>query len=417
MVMNKNGINSTSRNKSIDYFRAFLMILVVWHHSTLAYSTSGVGVLIADRQTFLGFDLMALFNDLFFMFGFFFISGLFAYRSLEKKGSKQFTQERLIRLMLPFVFGTLFINPLAHYAAQLAREEKTFSFIGYGRFFVSTFGKIESNHLWFLWVLFLFCLILVAYYEMSKAFSFRLEGIRDGIVQRVGGFERRMLIIGTLALLPMQALVGSGFVTLIHPFNMQVSRLLLYLMYFVVGTIIGTYGTYKSFISQEAVQKRWWRYILLSVALTVVNLVIHIMAETVGGGMIQTLLMLLDHWMIIPISLFAVLGFFSFFSLYMSGDNTFMNLLAEDAMGIYVIHYAVITCIQYGLTFLTIPAVIKGVGTTVIGLILSIVFLRVFQKIPFIRVVFGKSYEAKYAKVLQGVTLLLLVLLILLGLR
>lgn len=412
MAMVKNSTSLSSRNRSVDYFRAFLMILVVWHHSTLAYGTSGSGVLITDGPTFLGFDLIALFNDLFFMFGFFLISGLFAYRSLVKKGSQVFLQERLIRLMLPFAFGTLFINPLAHYAAQLAKQEEAFSFTGYGHFFVITFGDIESNHLWFLWVLFLFCLILVGYYELNRAFNLRFSTIQERLVQSVGGYAGVILIFGTIALVPMQALVGSDFITLVKPFNMQLSRLFLYLVYFVVGNIIGTYGIAKSFLGQVDVQKKWWRYILVSLGLTVFNLVIHIMVEMSGQGILKLVLSTMDHWMMIPISLFAVLGFFGFFSRYMSEDKPYMDVLAKDAMGIYVIHYTVITCIQYGLTFISLPGVLKGIGTTVVGLIISLALVRIFRKIPFIRTVFGEAYAPKYNKVLQVVTLIMLFILI-----
>jgi glucan biosynthesis protein C len=215
------------------------MVLVVWHHATLAYSTTGSGVLITDDNTFVGFDLIALYNDLFFMFAFFFISGLFSYRSLFKKGTKIFIEERFRRLLLPFAFGTLLINPIAHYFSFLKMDGGSFSTVGYLQFLINNFGKTEANHLWFLWVLFFFSLMLVIYHQIQKLFSITIRQGQEKYIMKAWNFTNAMVILGTLCYLPMHNIGAGGFVTLIKPFNMQVSRILIYFLYFVAGNVIG----------------------------------------------------------------------------------------------------------------------------------------------------------------------------------
>ena len=56
----------------LDRARTFITLLVVLHHSVVNYTYFGNG----DRMRWLGFDLVVLFNDSFFMACMFFISGL-----------------------------------------------------------------------------------------------------------------------------------------------------------------------------------------------------------------------------------------------------------------------------------------------------------------------------------------------------
>jgi hypothetical protein len=57
-------------------------MLVLIHHSVIAYTYCGH----TDKQSFLGFDGVVLFNDSFFMAAMFFLSGLFVWPSLKRKG-------------------------------------------------------------------------------------------------------------------------------------------------------------------------------------------------------------------------------------------------------------------------------------------------------------------------------------------
>ncbi|MDD3915385.1 MAG: hypothetical protein PHF76_12155 [Bacteroidales bacterium] len=65
-----------NRNIWIDYLRSFLTVLVVTHHSTLAYTTFAsfdkeVYIKsthpIVDVERWIGLDIFVSFNDIFFM--------------------------------------------------------------------------------------------------------------------------------------------------------------------------------------------------------------------------------------------------------------------------------------------------------------------------------------------------------------
>jgi peptidoglycan/LPS O-acetylase OafA/YrhL len=119
-----------SRSVSIDYLRAFVIFLVVAFHSALAYlpyapapAEHFVGRLeawrafpVMDGQRSAAAGIFFLINNTFFMTLMFFVSGLFVWRSLERKGGVSFLRDRLLRLGVPFLFGALVIPPIAHFA-------------------------------------------------------------------------------------------------------------------------------------------------------------------------------------------------------------------------------------------------------------------------------------------------------------
>src|SRR6185295_9363916 len=78
------------------------------------------GAPVADSHRLVGTDLFLHFNDIFLMSLMFFVSGLFAWPSLPRKGSAIFLRDRVLRLGIPFVVAAL-LMPLAFYSAYRAR--------------------------------------------------------------------------------------------------------------------------------------------------------------------------------------------------------------------------------------------------------------------------------------------------------
>jgi hypothetical protein len=128
----------TQYNVAIGYLRAFVTMLVLAHHAVLAYhpfSPAPSASLIAeprlwpafpvvDTHRWSGFSLLVGFNDTFFMSLMFFLSGLFIWKSLERKGSGAFLRDRMFRLGLPFVIAAALLAPLAYYPAYLQTGQR-----------------------------------------------------------------------------------------------------------------------------------------------------------------------------------------------------------------------------------------------------------------------------------------------------
>src|SRR3978361_457094 len=93
--------------------RTFIGMLVLLHHSVVNYTYFGNG----DRMRWLGFDLIVLFNDSFFMAFMFLISGLFVHESLTRRGAAGYLRRRVWRLGVPLLISMLVLIPIAYYAS------------------------------------------------------------------------------------------------------------------------------------------------------------------------------------------------------------------------------------------------------------------------------------------------------------
>ena len=113
-----------TRDASFDYLRAFITLLVLLHHSVLAYmvlwpAQPGTFKImpspIIDPQRWGGFDVLVIFDDTFFMALMFLLSGLFVWPSLDRKGGATFLRDRFLRLGVPFAVTAGMLMPLAYY--------------------------------------------------------------------------------------------------------------------------------------------------------------------------------------------------------------------------------------------------------------------------------------------------------------
>src|SRR5450631_1281781 len=103
-------VRTPGRIVAFDRARTFITLLVVIHHSAVNYTYFGSG----DKMRWLGFDLVVLFNDSFFMAFMFLISGLFVRDSLTRKGPAIFLRDRAWRLGVSYLVSVFVLMPVAY---------------------------------------------------------------------------------------------------------------------------------------------------------------------------------------------------------------------------------------------------------------------------------------------------------------
>src|SRR5205085_12616947 len=92
-----------ARNLSLDRARTFLTLVVLLHHAVIPYTYFGH----TDPESWIGFDMIVLATDSFFMAMFFFLSGLFVWTGLARQGPLNYFPDRLLRLGLPLAICLL----------------------------------------------------------------------------------------------------------------------------------------------------------------------------------------------------------------------------------------------------------------------------------------------------------------------
>src|SRR5580704_19046584 len=118
-----------SPSLALGNMRTFVIVIVLAVHSVVAYVSSAPpsapsfdsppyrwrSIPIVDGERWLGFDLFCAHQDVYLIALLFFLSGLFVWPSLTRKGASKFMRERLLRIGVPFGLAVLFVMPPALY--------------------------------------------------------------------------------------------------------------------------------------------------------------------------------------------------------------------------------------------------------------------------------------------------------------
>ena len=139
------------RNPSLDHARTFLTLVVLLHHAVIPYTYFGH----TDPKSWIGFDMIVLATDSFFMAMFFFLSGLFVWPGIAHKAPRDYFW-RSPAPAWPAVRDLRVhrhsARLLRHLAAAPSRDRAFPTFW----WKTITTGPWPSGPIWFLWVLLAF---------------------------------------------------------------------------------------------------------------------------------------------------------------------------------------------------------------------------------------------------------------------
>jgi hypothetical protein len=155
--------DSSSSNKLlyIDNIKVLLTILVILHHTVIAYSSSE-GWYYNEETSFLGARILSTvfisINQSFFMGYFFLLAAYFTNSSYSKKGVSKFIKDRLIRLGIPLIFYSFILTPFICYLVYYFTK----AHITYFNYLSRYDSWIDLGVTWFVAALLLFTLVYVA---------------------------------------------------------------------------------------------------------------------------------------------------------------------------------------------------------------------------------------------------------------
>jgi peptidoglycan/LPS O-acetylase OafA/YrhL len=374
-----------ARNAALDRARTFITLLVLIHHSVIAYTYFGH----TDRDAFLGFDGVVLFNDSFFMAAMFFLSGLFVWPSLQRKGTGWFLRDRLWRLGLPFVVCALFLMPLAYYAIEL-RQHPDISFAAFWWKTV-TVGPWNSGPAWFVWVLLALDVLAAIVYRAAPGLVEAIGRLSLASYSRPRLFFWALLIASVIAYVPAVHYFGASHWFTIGPVAVQASRILLYLVYFFAGVGIGAVPFDRGLLAADGGLTRHWPVWLAATIATYGSIIalIYIKHSVLPDVQHQPL-----WWQIAYVLAFVAYSAaqtFNILALFLRFSNdgsSILDPLRDSAYGIYLIHYVPVLWLQYALydfsfsPVMQLSAIIKAVIVLVLTLAFSWAATAALRKIP-----------------------------------
>jgi hypothetical protein len=364
---------NSSVNVPFSNLRAVVILIVVAFHSALPYLASQpaqpfafdaapyrwIAFPIIDRERWFPFDLFCAWQDISLMTLMFFLAGLFAPVSLRRKGPFAYLADRCWRIGLPFALAVAILSPLAYYASYrlTAADPSPGAFWEHWR----VLPMWPSGPQWFLWQVFVLSTLAAALHHLAPQW-------RQGLSRQVGRLSDRPLafFVGLTALsgaayIPLALVFSPWDWTSLGPFSVQLSRPLLYLVYFLAGFVIGSHGCDRSLLRTDGPIARHW---LAWFAAAVI-------CFSAWGGLTS---LTLPEWAASPVSYrlaaalafpFAcatgVLAYLAMALRFLRVRDSVLDHLSKNAYGIYIVHYVFVLWLQYALVGAALIALAKMV--------------------------------------------------------
>jgi peptidoglycan/LPS O-acetylase OafA/YrhL len=370
---------------ALDRARTFATLLVVLHHSVLNYTYFGHG----DPMRWLGFDLVVLFNDSFFMAFMFFVSGLFVRDSLARKGPASFLRHRAWRLGVPYLVSVFVLMPIAYYPTFLRYHLPGTTDFGFLHFWwrTLTVGPWPSGPAWFLWV-------LLALDAAAAAVWWMAPGVIDALGRLIYAARNRpmtaflvFLMVSTASYLPMHLAFGDTHWLELgrFPLPIQTSRILLYATYFFTGVGVGAVGLRAGLLAEDGeLARRWPIWLAFALVFYVAILVVvyahhNWVADFASPPLLWKVSYGLAFAMFSAAMTFTVPAIFLRFA---KSGPSLLDTLQPSAYGIYLMHYIFIIWLQYAVYDYSLPAGVKFAIVFTGALSMSWAVTVMLRKIP-----------------------------------
>jgi hypothetical protein len=380
-------------NVALGYLRAATTVLVVAHHAVLAYvpfAPAAPASLTAqppwwkafpvvDAQRFAGFSVLVGFNDTFFMSLMFFLSGLFVWNSLERKGAGAFLRDRFLRLGIPFVGAAALVAPLAYYPTFLQSGAAP-SLRAFGRQWLSL-SDWPAGPAWFVWVLLAFALVAALLSRLMPQWGERLGRRLSAVSARPARFFLLLVSVSGLVYIPMSLVFNPLSWSAFGPFTFQTSRIFHYLAYFLIGGGLGAWGSGRGLLAPDGKLARCWPAWAFSSAVAFA-LAVAITIVAVSSPSPSLTLRAIGGLVFVLCCAASSFAFLAFFLRFARSRSAIFDSLRDNAYGIYLVHYAFVSWLQYAMLKAGLPAVQKGSAVFLGALMLSWAASAMMRRIP-----------------------------------
>jgi glucans biosynthesis protein C len=332
-----NPLNSKERIYYLDWLRVSAFGILILFHSWQPF-THFHWLLKSDKPTIIA-DIFTVFFHTWRLHLIFFVSGFGTWLALRSNG-KFFLYDRLLRLVIPFIFGAIVIAPCQYYY-QMLQSSTDIGFMG----FMKNYPKFlwEKNlqfdlflwiieigiHLWYLPYLFIMTLLLLPLLKYVDT-----KGLSDAFIRKLTSQPRLTLLLA-LPIIIIEILLKPIF-----PDYTGLADFFVYTCFFVYGFV---------FVKENSrLLPILWRNnnILLTIGiLSSLMIIICLLDEQLRNAAFNPEYNLNHLIVSVPIGLSAFSWTFYFVSLFSRRCNFNTKILAElnrSVLPVYIVHQSII---------------------------------------------------------------------------
>jgi Acyltransferase family len=357
---------------ALNNLRTFAVILVLAVHSFVAYLGSSPAspfrfddppyqwrsIPIVDIDRSFGFDIFCAHQDTYLIALLFFLSGLFAWPSLARKGTRIFLRDRLVRLGLPFALAVGLLMPIALYPAYRVTAVDPGVSAYWHHWLALPFWP--SGPPWFLWVLLVFDFGAAALYRFARQSGDALGHIVGSLSARPAAFLITLVTISALAYVPPALLFTPWTWFHVGPFAFQLCRPLLYATYFLTGLGVGAYGIERGPLAPSGGLARRWTVAGAAAIVTFALWLGFAGIAATAGGPPSLQVQLLEASSFVLCCTAGCIFMLAIFVRFANRRIKVLDALSDKAYGMYLVHYLFSVWLQFILLGLAVVAVIKA---------------------------------------------------------
>jgi glucan biosynthesis protein C len=321
------------REHFVDWLRVFATGMVLLFHCARFFDAEGWHVKNPDRSTVLG--VFVSFSVQWMMPLFFILSAISIRHALARRSNGQYMLERLRRLGVPFVFGTLVLIPPQVYIERATQGDFTGSFFAFLPHSFEGWYGFGGNfawmglHLWYLEVLLILSFLTLPVFRWlaRPAMSQRIRTAAT-VLARPGAIYGLALPIAAMEMLVNLQPDGMGR----RDFGGW--SVLTYWVFFLLGYVIGSDRQFRAAAERQ-------RHVALALGITAASA---LYALTTSGHSDRVwplaLLRAINSWS-------WLLVFLSYASKHLGFDRPSLRRANEAVLPFYVLHQTVIVVIAF----------------------------------------------------------------------
>lgn len=360
------------RKNYIDNLRLFCILLLVPYHVAMAYNCWGENNYIILGSSRILSSIVVCISP-WFMGVLFLLAGVSARYALQKRTTKEFIFERIHRLLIPLLFGTIFLVPILTYIANITNCFFDGNYFSHLKIFFTRWsdltgfdGGFTIAHLWFLLYLFvisLFSLIINCIFKKKE------RKIKNKLWLTI------LLIYVSSFLLPIK-LGGKSIVTYLILYlcgyyllanDIVVEKLMkknIYMICIIIW-LITSFANIYLFI---------WNNYQVSIILNIINSIAS------GSGILSLLLI---------------------FKIFCNKSSKIISYLRPLSFTFYIVHFIFVVILEYYLSMVITNLFLLFICSTILSIIASLVTSILIKHIPILRFFFGYKTKKRNEKVIK----------------
>jgi glucans biosynthesis protein C len=369
--------NSNFRRHDLDWLRVIVFGLLIFYHVGMFFVPWDFHINNATLYPALRWPMF--FINQWRLPILFMISGMGTWYALSRRTASQFARERLKRLLVPLIFGMLFIIPPQVYFERLDKGQFSGGYLDFwpAHSFTGVYpeGNLSWHHLWFLPYLLVFSLLLIPLFR-------HLRDHPDGmIIKKTGKLVSRPfgIYLLTIPLFLWESLLEPFFPST-HALIGDWFNFVNYITLFLYGYLLIS----VQHIFWETVNKNRRKYLYSGMLCFLLLMGIRtFFVDSVMVHFIEALIKVINLWS-------WILALFGYGSAYLNRPGRVLSYSNKAVYPFYILHQTITITIGYYLMNLDIGFLPKFTvmitGTFGISWVIYEFFIR---RLTWIRPLFG----------------------------